>query len=490
MGLRIIALAGPGVALLLLVSTLALAYRARRVSWVRCIVVLAAGCRAIATSQGAAFLGALVALAMIHGRLDNTAIRAIQDGYVSGLRSFATLSVFSWSAALALAVRGLVNGARPASWHLRFREIAVGGIVILSLWQLDKYLDDAVQRELGDIMAGISRIEFVAQKLPIPARAVETLTVRHLDVGQPREEPIGLVLDALGGVSSWPLRSRNRGSQRLALPAPLSTMGLYPGGGCGLALDSHGVCWADPEIRVVSAAGEPLAVQQPEEGKRLRGIETTHGCSANRGRICALRDDGRALCWNVDDLFQLKDAWTLGTDVAAMTTAFGCGGCVAREDGAVRCSMKPAAEGRAIDGPVDGVRNVVSMDSDLDRACAIQGDGALLCWELGMSAKQAWMRGSGELAFQAHRVLEGVQVKQVSVSSGHSCAVAVSGKLFCWGLNDWGQLGDGTTENRLLPVETKGIDAVERVSVGASVTCAVHGGGGISCWGMRRRFND
>ncbi len=81
-------------------------------------------------------------------------------------------------------------------------------------------------------------------------------------------------------------------------------------------------------------------------------------------------------------------------------------------------------------------------------------------------------------------------MKQVSVSSGHSCAVAVSGKLFCWGLNDWGQLGDGTTENRLLPVETKGIDAVERVSVGASVSCAVHAGGIVSCWGMRRRFND
>lgn len=43
-------------------------------------------------------------------------------------------------------------------------------------------------------------------------------------------------------------------------------------------------------------------------------------------------------------------------------------------------------------------------------------------------------------------ILVMTDVVQTSLGSGHTCAVKIDGSLWCWGRNDHGQLGDGTTE--------------------------------------------
>lgn len=72
----------------------------------------------------------------------------------------------------------------------------------------------------------------------------------------------------------------------------------------------------------------------------------------------------------------------------------------------------------------------------------------------------------------------------ISSGTGHSCAIGRQGALFCWGLNDFGQIGDGTTENRLNPTQVTAIGlGVKEVSVGAKHTCALTSAGGVKCWG-------
>jgi alpha-tubulin suppressor-like RCC1 family protein len=49
-------------------------------------------------------------------------------------------------------------------------------------------------------------------------------------------------------------------------------------------------------------------------------------------------------------------------------------------------------------------------------------------------------------------VVGGLHFRQVSAGGDHSCGVTTENRAFCWGNNQGGQLGDGTTTNRLTPI--------------------------------------
>ncbi|MBJ7472610.1 MAG: hypothetical protein JHD16_14985, partial [Solirubrobacteraceae bacterium] len=69
------------------------------------------------------------------------------------------------------------------------------------------------------------------------------------------------------------------------------------------------------------------------------------------------------------------------------------------------------------------------------------------------------------------------------VTGSHTCVVATSGKVLCWGLNEDGQLGDGTTTKQPRPVEVVGIDDATELVSGNRSTCALRADGTVSCWG-------
>ncbi|MFO8074220.1 MAG: RCC1 repeat-containing protein, partial [Polyangia bacterium] len=76
----------------------------------------------------------------------------------------------------------------------------------------------------------------------------------------------------------------------------------------------------------------------------------------------------------------------------------------------------------------------------------------------------------------------------VSAGSSHTCALSEEGEAKCWGRNETGALGDGTTQGSLEPVEVAGLNAgIASVDSGAGFTCAVTEGGGAKCWGMGGR---
>src|SRR5690606_22152231 len=75
-------------------------------------------------------------------------------------------------------------------------------------------------------------------------------------------------------------------------------------------------------------------------------------------------------------------------------------------------------------------------------------------------------------------------VRRLSIGHAHSCALA-GDEILCWGLNDNGQLGDGTTTRRETPVVVQGGPYVE-LSSGDFHTCAVTAAGGVECWGRNR----
>jgi hypothetical protein len=113
------------------------------------------------------------------------------------------------------------------------------------------------------------------------------------------------------------------------------------------------------------------------------------------------------------------------------------------------------------------------------RSCALKNDGKLYCW--GINSYGQVGNGTTTTQTTPQEVLR--DVGEVALGSEHTCAIKSDGKLYCWGLNNSGQLGDGTTTDKTTPPESPVLTDVKEVSLGYGYTCAVKNDGGLYCWG-------
>lgn len=87
-----------------------------------------------------------------------------------------------------------------------------------------------------------------------------------------------------------------------------------------------------------------------------------------------------------------------------------------------------------------------------DHACAVINTGDVHCWGAG----ERGQLGNGLAPPQQNRatMVTGL-VGAMAISAGpqHTCALVSDGTVWCWGDNAFGELGDGTAENRFVPVQ-------------------------------------
>ena len=197
-----------------------------------------------------------------------------------------------------------------------------------------------------------------------------------------------------------------------------------------------------------------------------------HPVSLNTGyaSTCAILDNGTGLCWGANDFGHLGD------------------GTYNDRNEPTPISVLPEN------------RSLIAMDLGAGHTCGILDDGMVNCWGNSTFCNGEDWTGCanttsggrlGDGTENSSRYPRSVALPAgrtaISIDAGvdHTCAILDDSSAVCWGLNEQGQLGDGTTTNSTTPVSVSmppGLGVAE-ISAGSKHTCAVATNGSVYCWG-------
>lgn len=128
--------------------------------------------------------------------------------------------------------------------------------------------------------------------------------------------------------------------------------------------------------------------------------------------------------------------------------------------------------------------------------CALTPLGIAYCWGNRTSGVIGDGVGAGMPVLMPQQVTmpSGVTFTSIDAHRGHTCAISTSNTAYCWGDNDSGQLGDGTSIDRSVPVPVtlpSGI-TFTKIAAGDNHTCALSSTGTAYCWGSNHeaQFGD
>ncbi len=114
--------------------------------------------------------------------------------------------------------------------------------------------------------------------------------------------------------------------------------------------------------------------------------------------------------------------------------------------------------------------------------CALTAQGDAWCW--GYNGWGALGAGSNAgMSITPLKVAGNLTFRDISVGGDHACGVTTTNQGYCWGNNDWRQLGTGNSTVAGTPVAIAGNLAFSTIAAGSSATCGVTVNGEAWCWG-------
>src|SRR5947199_1360380 len=172
---------------------------------------------------------------------------------------------------------------------------------------------------------------------------------------------------------------------------------------------------------------------------------------------CALLQDGTVRCWGENSTGELGDAPTANASTP---------------------------------GAVAGIGGAATVTAGGFHTCVRIPDGTIQCWGRNNAGQ---LGDPATTAFQSPTPVRVAGLSATAVTAGgfHTCALPGDGTVRCWGQNDLGQLGNGTSDPvpnnpstfNPTPVTVSGITTAVAISAGGWYTCALLQDGTVRCWG-------
>ena len=295
-------------------------------------------------------------------------------------------------------------------------------------------------------------------------------------------------------------RERGAAAPSLATSAATPSFAQVSAGGahsCGLVAGGQLYCW-----------GWNTTGQLGDGTYQNRAVPTLVGggllfrqVSAGSMHTCAVTTDNRAYCWGYNAWGVIGDGTTIEAHSTPVPVA---GNRRFRQISAGdfhTCALTPTTTntiycwgtghlGNGSDSPEFRTPQLVSGDHAYRQVsagnaftCAVTTTYQALCWGVNNWGQLGNGGSTAFVALTPVAVSGALQVLQVSAGEGHACAVTATAKAYCWGHGRWGQLGDGQTSSRFRPRAVVGGLSFSHISTGAHYTCGQTPKHRAYCWG-------
>jgi alpha-tubulin suppressor-like RCC1 family protein len=213
---------------------------------------------------------------------------------------------------------------------------------------------------------------------------------------------------------------------------------------CGVTLLEDAYCWGANSNQNAGQLGNGTTTDTFVPTLVAGSFKFSRIASGNN-HTCGLRTDGNAFCWGQNGSGQLGDGTT-----TARTSPTAVGGGFTFE--------------------------FIGSGSGFSCALTAQPDGKVYCWG-GISGvpQLTPITYTGAPAFTS-----------LTVGGAHACALTADATAYCWGMNNFGQLGDSSTTRRNSPTRVAGDLRFTQISAGFLHTCGLTTNGAVACWGNNR----
>ncbi|MBS1119903.1 MAG: regulator of chromosome condensation [Deltaproteobacteria bacterium] len=143
------------------------------------------------------------------------------------------------------------------------------------------------------------------------------------------------------------------------------------------------------------------------------------------------------------------------------------------------------AEGGSV--AVGGGSGVIALALGENHTCSLSSAGEVRCWGYN---KQGSL-GVGTTRDPGDGIVAGIgaqgdgAVRAIVAGGYQTCALTSAGRVWCWGMNHAGQVGNGNASATAVskPTRVDGLEDVRSLHAGDSTTCAIKRGGELYCWG-------